>query len=293
MSHQILITGSSGFLGRYLIKYAPLENDTIIAQYRQKQPESYGAEVKFLPLDFMQDEWEIPAQFQPDFIVHTAAIASLDECEIKPDICQLMNVEATKKMVDFAASHECRFIFISTDVVFDGKKGNYAEFHEPNPINVYSRSKFEGEQYVLQNHPDAVVVRPALFYGLALNGRPSFTETMLKNLYAGKQVFLFTDQIRTPILVNDLAKAIWELIRLDFKGAIHLGGPQRVSRFEMGEILCDVFKLDRSLLIPMKSEDAKLVALRPPDCTLDSSLAKKILNTPFVECRTGFNMAYR
>ena len=293
MKKKVLITGSSGFLGRYLIKFAPSQVDCLIAQFRTKPPRSYGRKVQYLPLDFLDKNWDELKKLHPHVVIHTAALASIDECEIQPELSWQVNVEVTRRLVDLANQWQARFIFLSSDVVFDGEKGNYLESDIPNPQNKYAEAKVEAEKYILNNHEDAVVVRPGIFYGLALNGRPSFTETILKNLHAGKQVYLFTDQFRSPILVNNLAVALWELAQLDFRGIINVAGPQRVSRIQMGELLCNMFKFDKSLLIPIRSDEANLIARRPLDCSLDISLAQKILKTTFVDCRTGFSIAYQ
>ncbi len=289
---KVLVTGSSGFLGRYLIKFAPSIYQ-IIAQYRSQQPNDYGRDVTFPQKDFLApDWWEFLDESRPDAIIHAAAMASIDECELKPEIARQVNFEATARLVDYAAANDVRFIFVSSDVIFDGQKGDYAETDMPNPLNAYSRTKVEAENYILSKKCDAVVVRPALFYGLTLNGRPSFTEVILRNLHAGKQVFLFPDQYRTPILVNNLADALWELVEFDFTGVLHLGGATRISRLEMGELLCQMFELDRHLLVPVTSEKAHLVAVRPLDCSLDISLARTLLKTPLADCPTGFRIAY-
>ena len=291
MKKRILITGSSGFLGRYLIKYAPAEYE-IIAQYRSKKPDDYGKQVNFLQMDFLHDSWEPLERLQVDGIIHAAASASIDECEQHPELTYRMNVEATRKLVDYSRRKNARFIYLSSDVIFDGKKGNYSETDPPSPQSVYAKSKIKAEEYVLAQHPNAVVVRPALFYGLALDGRPSFTEIMLKNLRAGKEIRLFTDQYRTPILVNNLAEALWELMGNDFRGIIHLGGAQKITRYEMGVLMCEMFGLDKRLLIPTRLQEVKLIAPRPLDCSLDISLARRLLRTRFVDCAEGYRIAY-
>ncbi|MFZ0389303.1 MAG: SDR family oxidoreductase [Calditrichia bacterium] len=288
---HILITGSSGFLGRYLIKYSPSTNH-ILAHFRTKEPYPYGREVHFFRMDAADDQWDSLQDLEVDAIIHTAAMASIDECQVRPGLANMVNFEFTRSLCDFAAERNIRFIFTSSDVVFDGIKGFYQEKDAPVPQNVYAKTKIDAESYVLNNHPDAVVIRPSLFYGHALNGRPSFTEIMLKNLYQGKKVFLFTDQYRTPLLINNLSTAVWELVDHNFTGMLHIGGSEKISRMEMGELLCDMFNLDRNLLVPVKSKDARLVAKRPLDCSLNTDLARSILNTQFVDCRTGFNLAF-
>ncbi len=289
---NVLITGSSGFLGRYLIKFAPA-GCRLFAQYRTKRPNCYGREVELIQSDFDKEPWTFLNELKPDLIIHTAAMASIDECEMNEPLADRVNSTATRKLAEYAAGTGSRFIFVSSDVVFDGTNGNYSENDTPNPKNVYASTKVAAEKFLLKNLENVVVVRPSLFYGLSLNGRPSFTETMLSSLHAGKQVFLFTDQYRTPLLVNNLADALWELAAHHYTGILHLGNSERVSRFEMGRILCDIFNLDHSLLVPMRSAEANLAAFRPPDCSLNTGLARSLLKTNFVDCRSGFSIAYR
>ncbi len=289
---KVLITGSSGFLGRNLIKFAP-DHHQIIAHYRHNLPDSYGRSVEFFQCDFSKEPWQSLEKFHPDIMIHTAAMASIDECEIQPDRAHLTNYIATTRLVQFASQRNIRFIYISSDVVFDGLRGNYSETDLPSPTSVYAESKSSAEKYILEHHGDAVVVRPAIFYGLSLFGRPSFTEVMLNNLYAGKQVYVFTDQFRTPALINNLVSALWELTEHDYRGVLHLGGPQKINRWEIGKLLCQIFKLDENLLVPVKSIDIQLPVSRPLDCSLDSSQATSLLKTVFVDCKTGLHLAYR
>jgi dTDP-4-dehydrorhamnose reductase len=292
-NRQVLITGSSGFLGIYLVKFVPANRTQIVAQYRNQAPEPYGKPIKYIQLDFLRNDWSELEQLRPDVIIHTAAVASIDECEVNPSYSHKVNFHVTKRLAELADKCGSRFIFISSDVVYEGSKSFHLEIETPLPKSKYAQSKIEAEQFLLKHLSNVVVVRPSLFYGLGLDGRPSFAETMLNNLYAGKQVYVFTDQYRTPMLVNNLASALWELAENEFNGIINLGGPKRVNRCEMGEILCELFKLDNSLLIPITSEQAKLVAHRPYDCSLDTSLASKVLKTQFVDCRIGFSISYR
>ncbi len=184
-------------------------------------------------------------------------------------------------------------IFTSSDTVFDGKQGNYSETDAPNPLNVYAETKIKSEQYILENLDSAVIIRPALFYGLSLNGNPSFTQVMLENLKAGKQIYLFTDQFRTPLPVGQLAQAIWELVDSDFSGILHIGGSERISRYDMGKILCQQFNLPLDLIVPIPSHQSSQVAARPRDCSLNISLASNFLKTKLVDCTYGMKLAFR
>jgi dTDP-4-dehydrorhamnose reductase len=288
---KVLITGSSGFLGLNLLKYSP-QTVEIIAQYRTHKPEGYNQRITSSCIDFCETDWSAIGNLNSEVIIHTAAMADIDACEEHPADAHFINFEVTRQLVHHARKINARLIFMSSDVIFDGKRGNYAENDKPRPLNVYGRTKNEAEKYILKHLPNAVVVRPALFYGLALNGRRSFTEIMLQNLKAGKEIKVFTDQFRTPILINDLVNAIWELAGNDYRGIIHLGGIQKVNRWQLGKILCELFQLDDNLLVPAKSSEIKQKVVRPLDCSLNISRANSILKTVFVDCRTGLKLAY-
>lgn len=291
MQRKILITGASGFLGRYLIKDSP-QSTQILAQYFTHPIHSTGEEFQSLELDLTQSSFDKLAEFKPDVIIHTAAQSSIDSCESNPEQVWSINFEATKRLIDFAKEMNSRFIYTSTDIVFDGKKGNYSEKDIPNPVNVYGQTKLESEKYILENLKNSVVARLALFYGKVLNGTPSFTEVMLENLRAGKKVNAFTDQYRSPLLVSQLAQAIWELVNSDFCGLIHIGGSERISRYDMAKILCGQFNLPLELVNPVPSHQANLATPRPLDCSLDISLASSLLKTQLVGYTSGLKLAF-
>jgi dTDP-4-dehydrorhamnose reductase len=288
---KILITGASGFLGRHLLKYSPSEA-RLLAQYLTHPLHSTPGNIQAIRLDLTQPSLDELTKFEPDVIIHSAALSSIDACEQNPERARGINFEATQKLIDLAKQGHSRFIFISTDTVFDGKQGNHSERDIPNPVNVYARTKFESEQFVLENSDNAVVIRPALFYGMSLNGTLSFTQIMLEKLKAGEKVAVFTDQYRTPLPVPQLAQAIWELVNLDYHGVIHIGGKERISRSEMGVRLCQQFDLPLDLLIRVPSHQANQAALRPLDCSLDISLARSLLNTRLPGFAEGLRLAF-
>jgi dTDP-4-dehydrorhamnose reductase len=289
---KILITGSSGFLGTYLLRYAPVQYK-LIAQYRNNLPKVPSKTIEYLNLDLTSQNWNVLEKMHPDVIIHTAAMASIDQCESQQEEARAINFTSTLRLAGIAAAKNVRLIFLSSDVIFDGRKGQYSESDQPLPLNVYARTKVDAEKEILKRHKNTVVVRPGIFYGQALNTHPSYTEIMLNNLHDGKQVYAFSDQYRTPIYVKDLANALWELVDHSHCGILHIGGPQKLSRLELGTILCEVFSLDENLLVSILSSEARLAAPRPLDCSLDSSLAASILKTEITDCRTGLQWAYR
>lgn len=289
---KILITGASGFLGRYLLNFAPKEV-LILAQHHKHHLPNTSPNVQPFKLDFTKLSLEQIDDFKPQVIIHAAAQSSIDACELDPEIAWELNFEVTRRLTDIADRNRSRLIFTSSDTVFDGKQGNYSEGDPPNPLNVYAETKIKSEQYILENLRDAVVVRPALFYGLSLNGNPSFSQVMLENLKAGKRLYLFTDQYRSPLPVSLLAQALWELVDSGFGGILHLGGTERISRYDMGKLLCRQFSLPLDLIIPISSEQSSQVAARPRDCSLNVTLASSLLKTKLVDCAYGLKLAFR
>ena len=141
-------------------------------------------------------------------------------------------------------------------MVFDGEKGNYSETDTPEPVNFYGKTKLEGENICLKASSVCTVVRITLQYGWGNAVSSSFSDWLIKNLKDGKQAPLFTDQYRTPIELNEAAKIIVELAQMDLVNeTINIGGAERVSRFELGEILCSAAGYDKSLLQKITLDD--------------------------------------
>ncbi len=171
---------------------------------------------------------------KPDLLIHCAALSRTKDCEQNPDKARRVNVEVTAHLAQL--SRDIPFIFLSSGEVFDGTSGWYGETDEPNPINVYGKTKLEAEQAVLQN-PGHTVVRIVLTAGTSERGDRSFVEEMCRTTKAGKEVTLYADEFRCPLPAGVIARTIWELVNRKQPGLYHLGGSDRLSRWEIGEAL--------------------------------------------------------
>lgn len=276
---RVLITGASGFVGSWLLKTAP-GNVEILAQHHQREIPFLPPRAAALHLNLLQPDWKRALAFEPKVILHCAALASPESCEAQPEAAQQINFSAAAQLCDLAVQIGARLIFTSTDLVYGGARGWYSESDPPQPINAYTRAKVEAERYILANHPNAAVARCALVYGRSLHGQPTFTEALIENLRRGEPVALFCDEYRTPIPVDALAAALWELAGNEFTGILNLGGAEKVSRYDMGRIICETLSLPESLLLPRKIVEMRFAAARAPDCSLDVSLARRVLTTP-------------
>ena len=288
---KIFLTGASGFLGGHILRTSP-NNTRILAQYQNHYIVSSSGTIDKIQMDFTTSSWQKVIDFEPDVIIHTAAMAKLEDCETNPSKARAVNDEATRQLVDLARQLGARFIYTSTDQIFDGYHGHYTESDLPNPLNVYGLTKYDPEPYILKTHDDAVVIRCALIYGMSLNGSSTFTEKMVNRLREGRPVNLFTDEFRSPILVTNLAEVIWELVNNDFHGAINVGGSQKVSRYEMGEIACAILGVPTKFLNPVRAAEIEFAAYRPVDCSFNTSFASGILTTPLLDCHEGLTRAF-
>jgi len=263
---DVLITGASGQVGWHLCRYLTRQDYRVTGTYHSHKPDLEGVEL-------LQCNLEDPRSFSElcgrDYraVIHAAALTHADRCEKMPDLARRVNVEGTKALAE-TLRPEARFVCISTDLVFDGGNGGYRETDPINPVNFYGQSKAEGEQAAL-NRPGAVVVRLCLSYGPATPFSAGFSSVMKSLLDAGQPVRLFVDQYRTPIYVGDIVKAVERVIEQEPRNrTYHLGGAERLSRWDFGCLYVDVFGYERASLQPVTADSVGLVP-RGKDCSLD------------------------
>jgi dTDP-4-dehydrorhamnose reductase len=275
---RILITGISGFIGQYLYKYRP-KDIQLTGTYFLNKPKLEGVALEYLDLKKV-DNFTKNSMFNYDVVIHCAAEANLGECEKQPENAFLINTHASEKLAQWSQVQNSKFIFLSTDIVFDGEKGNYTEEDNPCPINVYGSTKLEAEQKVLNTHHNAVVIRLALCLGSDLGSKNSFIDWFLSKLEHNEEIPLFNDEFRTPVSSIFAVKAIWEMVNNNFKGIIHLTGKEKINRFDLGlKILQYDDRLNKQFLLKKISSLIKAYP-RPKDVSMKSIFQDKYLNTP-------------
>ena len=180
---------------------------------------------------------------RPDIIIHTAAAVNVDKCEMEPDYAKKLNVKMTENVCKAAEEVDARVIYISTDAVFDGQsKHLYSETDFADPINIYGKTKLEGENIVRKNRRN-LILRTNI-YGFNIQNKNSFGEWIYTNLLKNKKINMFTDIDFSPILVNDLAKVIGILIERDISGIYHVCGTGYISKYDFGCALKRIFKIN-------------------------------------------------
>jgi dTDP-4-dehydrorhamnose reductase len=267
MEGIVWITGANGLIGNYLIQTAP-----------RMAPRWEVIGLTRARLD-VTDANAVREQFRargPQLIIHCAALSRSPACQENPSLARKVNVEATACLAGLA--HAIPFVFLSSDLVFDGQQGNYDESARPNPLSVYAETKLEAEQVVMVN-PKHTVVRLSLNGGASPSGDRAFNEEMRRAWQEGKMLKLFVDEFRCPIPAIVTARAIWELIAQGKTGLYHLAGSQRLSRWEMGRLIAARSPQLNPRLEPSSRKDYTGPP-RPLDTSLNCAKVQRLLSFP-------------
>ena len=251
-AHRILVTGASGFLGGHVV--AALQQAGHVVSTAQRS--GGDAAVDLLGPGMVA---AVAEALEPELVLHLAAMARLADCERDPDRAQRTNAWLPGQ---FAQRFGQRLLFVSTDLVFDGRSAPYGELSPVAPLSVYGTSKAQGEEQV-RTHGGRVVRLPLLF-GPDQKGRGA-TASLQKALAARETTPLFTNEYRTPLHVVDAAQALAVAV-VDVGGPslAHLPGPERISRWQLARRFCLMHGLDVSLLRAVECQDAA----RPRDVSL-------------------------
>jgi len=207
----------------------------------------------------------------------------VDKCELNKELAWKVNVEGTRNIVEAAKNAGSFLVYISTDYVFSGDKGNYKETDKPGPINYYGLTKLKAEE-IVQTQKEYFIARPSVIYGSTpAAGKVNFALWLIETLRKGERVKIVTDQWNTPTLNTNLADMTLEVIERRLTGIYHMCGATRVSRLEFAEQIADAFSLDKGLIDKVLSSQFTWPAKRPMDSSLDTSKAQKTLQNKPLE----------
>jgi len=275
---KVLITGITGYLTQYLLKTVP-ENIHLSGTWHSPltmDEKSDFKGIELFPLDLQNNLLPQLDNIKADILIHTAAEANLAKCENNPDYARRVNHLAVAELAAWCDQHKTRLIFVSTDIVFDGEHAPYKENDLPQPVNIYGKTKFAGEQAVQQFCADHAVLRLALVLGKGLGRKKNFIDWLKEQVKNQNEVPLFYDEIRTPIYAGDAAKFIWAVALSSHTGIFHCCGDKSIDRFTLGKKICDSLKKDYKFL--KKVSVKNMSHPRPADVTLVDSKLKGLFS---------------
>lgn len=266
---RILITGSNGLLGQKLIDALRSDPEVeLIATSRgeDRSPQLLGDRYRAMDITVQAEVDAVFDATKPYTVIHTAAMTNVDACELDPEACQLQNVTATKHLVEAAKRHGSHFIFLSTDFIFDGANGPYNEEDKPAPLSIYGHSKLNGERLVMDSGlANWAIARTIIVYGIAEGLSRSNVVLWAKGaLEKGQPITVVDDQWRMPTLADDLADGCIRIAKRRATGIYHLSGPDGMSILELVYRVGKFFRLDTSVVTPIKSDSLGQPAKRPP-----------------------------
>jgi dTDP-4-dehydrorhamnose reductase len=231
---------------------------------------------------------------RPDAVIHTAAAADIDFCEANREAATAANEQFTGTVVSLCAAAEARLVHCSTDNVFDGEHAPYTEGDIPHPINWYAETKAAAERAVASSPGSTVIARLALVMGWPVRGAGnSFLPRLAAALRAGRNVAVPEREIRTPIDVLTLGRALLELAGSHQRGVFHLSGNDRLNRVELTQRIARHLGLPAELVIPADPAGLAGRAPRPRDVSLDNSKARRELATPMLGFDEALALAVR
>lgn len=264
----VWITGANGLIGNYLAQSA--------ARFAPGWRVRALTRADFDLLDFATVRHEFTID-QPQLIIHCAAITAVADAQKNPELARHVNIGITELLGELAA--EIPLVFFSTDLVFDGRKGNYIETDTPNPLHYYGETKLAAEAITLKN-PRHLVVRTSLNGGISLSGNRAFNEQLRRSLKRAEQPMkLFTDEFRCPIPAAETARAVWELVEKQCVGLYHVAGVEKLSRLQIGELLVKRWP-EVTAKIELGSARDFPGPLRALDTSLNISKVQKVLAQP-------------
>jgi dTDP-4-dehydrorhamnose reductase len=266
---KVLITGSNGLLGQKLVNLiSGNKNYQLLATARgENRLGTLEHPYEYASLDITkQNEVDVLIdKFKPDFIIHTAAMTNVDQCESEKEACILLNVTATKYLTEAAARNNSFLIHLSTDFIFDGTKGPLTEEDVPNPISFYGQSKLDAEKIILESKMRSAIVRTVLVYGIVKDmSRSNIVLWVKKSLEDKKTINVVDDQWRTPTLAEDLAMGCFLIMEKEATGIYNISGPDMLTPYEMAHKTADFFHLDKSYIKKADSSTFTQPAKRPP-----------------------------
>lgn len=279
IKEKILITGGSGLLA---LNYAAAvkENKDVVLGLHERNVLINGVCSVFLNLDSVESLYKSLSEIKPNLVIHTVGLTNIETCEKNPQLAEYINVKLASNIATVSKNLDIKFVFISTDQLFEGKASMYNEMETVVPLNIYGSTKAKAEREILAIHQEAMIIRTN-FYGWGTTYRNSFSDFIYFKLKNKQPVQLFFDVFYTPILIEKLVEIIEKLVALNCYGIFNIVSEDRISKFDFGIKIADVFGFDHSLISPVSINTRNDLVMRPGDMSLNNEKATNLVGIPF------------
>lgn len=279
---KVFVTGANGFVGSYIVDQLLKDGHEVFASSRTGDLSAFNSNknYRFIQADFtdpfaLHDAFEF---VQPDVVVHSGAMSKPDDCELNQADAFDANVFGTVQLLLNAETYKAFFIHLSTDFIFNGKKGMYNEEDTPDPVSYYGKTKRDAEEAVMEYKYGWAIVRTCFVYGNPFYGRNSFITMIGKKLKNNEPFKVVNDQERTPTHAADLARGIAAIIDKRAEGIYNLAGKDVLTPYEMAIATAQHLNISEHQLTPVTRADFKEMAQRPLKSGLDIQKAMRDLN---------------
>lgn len=280
---KLVVTGATGLLGREAVLSALRRGHKVVAVGRSTEPR-FSGDVRSLQLDLLDAGRTSSLMLEefPDAVINCAALPTVDGCEKDPSLARALNAELPARLAELAFHVGGKLVHVSTDMVFDGRSGQYGHTSSPSPLSCYGRTKAEGEVAALRaGREHAAVIRTTLINGNSIDGTRGLHERLFRAWMKGERTTLFTDEIRQPVGMSNLADALVEICeRQNLSGVYHWAGAEALSRHQIGQRICRHFALDEGLVVAAESSSFRSEIPRPRDLSLSLVPLAGKLKTP-------------
>lgn len=276
---RVLIAGSSGMLGKDIVHSLLFEKKyDVFGISRSTFDKAKILEYSCNLTNFDMVK-KILTEVKPDILINCAANVNVDSCERNKSYAYKINAEVARALAAYIP-HHAKYIYISTDSVFDGTKGDYAEDDEPYPLNHYAFTKLEGERLVLKEKPKSIIIRTNI-YGFHIPSGKSLVEWAIEKLKQNEIILGFEDVYFNPVYTKQLSRAICKLIHIDYEGLINIGCKEKLSKYDFLINLANIFNIKTNLIKKSRVSQVGFMAKRPKNTILDIKKINKIVNTGF------------
>ncbi len=289
---KILITGGTGLLGKSLVETCDNRHAILAAYLGDYEMVDSGC-VNYAKLDVRNKDgfMRLFKDFKPETVIHAVSVGSPDYAEKNKEQAQSIDLEGAKNILALCEEFESRFVYISSNGVYDGGHPPYSENDIAEPVNYYGRIKLEGEGIAKGANVPFAIVRPILMYGWNHRfERPNIVTIALEKLKNGEPIYAYEDIFCNPVLAQYCASTIWQMVYNDVYDVFNIGGNDTVSIYQLIKTAAEVFGLDLALVRPVREGFFKELVKRPKDTSYDTSKMQKLLGVEPLPVKRGLEM---